>query len=163
MDLEGCAAALKRAAAGVQAFYWEMEERGIDVMSGTVDPHSGLDVRFLARILEFEKDLESEGIRAAMVSGFRSVGAQDKLYAQGRTKPGRIVTNARGGESYHNFGLAADYVMQPHAALFDRECWCRFGACAQKHNLVWGGAWAKVRDWGHVQYPGHLLRRKRAG
>lgn len=36
---------------------------------------------------------------------------QDGLYAQGRTKPGPIVTYSRGGESYHNYGLASDTVL----------------------------------------------------
>lgn len=36
---------------------------------------------------------------------------QDEIYAQGRTKPGPIVTNARGGESYHNYALALDVVL----------------------------------------------------
>lgn len=41
----------------------------------------------------------------------RSFAEQDALYAQGRTKPGKIVTNAKGGESYHNYGLALDIVL----------------------------------------------------
>lgn len=36
---------------------------------------------------------------------------QDKLYAQGRTAPGPVVTNARGGESWHNYGMAVDVVL----------------------------------------------------
>lgn len=39
-----------------------------------------------------------------------SVEEQDELYAQGRTKPGKVVTNAKGGESAHNFRLAFDCV-----------------------------------------------------
>lgn len=38
----------------------------------------------------------------------RTIAEQDKLYAQGRTTPGAIVTKARGGYSYHNYGLAID-------------------------------------------------------
>jgi len=41
----------------------------------------------------------------------RTFAEQDALYAQGRTKPGKIVTNAKGGQSYHNFGLACDIVL----------------------------------------------------
>lgn len=40
--------------------------------------------------------------------GFRSGAVQDALYAQGRTTPGPIVTNAKGGQSAHNYGLAID-------------------------------------------------------
>ena len=41
----------------------------------------------------------------------RTIKEQNDLYAQGRTKPGKIVTNAKGGQSYHNYGLAIDIVL----------------------------------------------------
>jgi len=41
----------------------------------------------------------------------RTIDEQNALYAQGRTKPGKIVTNAKGGESFHNYGLAIDIVL----------------------------------------------------
>lgn len=46
-----------------------------------------------------------------ITQGLRTIAEQDALYAQGRTKPGAIVTNARGGYSYHNFGLAVDFAL----------------------------------------------------
>lgn len=42
-------------------------------------------------------------------SGFRTFDNQDQLYAQGRTTSGPIVTNAKGGESPHNYGAASDW------------------------------------------------------
>jgi hypothetical protein len=42
------------------------------------------------------------------VQGVRTFAEQDALYAQGRTRKGLRVTNAKGGQSYHNYGLAAD-------------------------------------------------------
>jgi peptidoglycan LD-endopeptidase CwlK len=42
---------------------------------------------------------------------FSTFAEQDEIYAQGRTKPGKIVSFARGGQSYHNFGFAADIVL----------------------------------------------------
>lgn len=48
------------------------------------------------------------GFPIRVVSGYRSHAEQDALYAQGRTKPGPIVTNAKGGQSFHNFGVAFD-------------------------------------------------------
>ena len=41
----------------------------------------------------------------------RTFKEQDELYAQGRTKKGKIVTNSKAGQSYHNYGLAVDIVM----------------------------------------------------
>ena len=41
----------------------------------------------------------------------RTFAEQDAIYAQGRTKPGKIVTKAKAGLSYHNYGLAIDIVL----------------------------------------------------
>ena len=38
----------------------------------------------------------------------RTFAEQDAIYAQGRTKPGPIVSYSKGGQSFHNFGLAVD-------------------------------------------------------
>ena len=48
------------------------------------------------------------GIRIKVISGLRTYTEQDELYAQGRTTTGPKVTNARGGHSNHNFGIAFD-------------------------------------------------------
>ncbi|MNC30597.1 Peptidoglycan L-alanyl-D-glutamate endopeptidase CwlK precursor [compost metagenome] len=45
----------------------------------------------------------AQGVPIIITQGYRSKAEQDGLYAQGRTKPGSIVTNARGGYSYHNY------------------------------------------------------------
>ena len=51
------------------------------------------------------------GITIRVTQGLRSWNDQNRLYAQGRTTPGRIVTRAKGGESAHNFGYAVDFVV----------------------------------------------------
>src|SRR6478609_5661733 len=51
-----------------------------------------------------------------IVQGLRTIKEQDDLYAQGRTKPGKVVTNARGGSSFHNYGVAFDF-----AILLDKD------------------------------------------
>ena len=50
------------------------------------------------------------GTPLVVTSTLRSMAVQEKLYAQGRTRRGRIVPNARPGYSFHNFGLALDVV-----------------------------------------------------
>src|SRR5687768_1545080 len=45
------------------------------------------------------------------VQVYRSIEYQNELYAQGRTKPGPIVTHAVGGRSYHNYRLAVDFCL----------------------------------------------------
>jgi len=63
---------------------------------------------FAARIEKLLAYMESEGYPLLIAQGLRTWQAQDALYAQGRTAPGKIVTQARGGYSHHNFGLAVD-------------------------------------------------------
>lgn len=61
--------------------------------------------------IEMIKQAYKEDIFVQITSGYRSFAEQNKLYAQGRTAPGKIVTNAKGGQSNHNYGLAIDYVL----------------------------------------------------
>lgn len=67
-----------------------------------------LEPIFRANIERLIIELALRGINCVVTSGRRTIAEQDKLYAQGRTKPGKIVTKAKGGQSAHNFGLAAD-------------------------------------------------------
>lgn len=50
------------------------------------------------------------GVDILITSTYRSSADQDAIYAQGRTKPGPIVTQAKGGQSFHNFKVAFDCV-----------------------------------------------------
>ena len=67
-----------------------------------------LESDFKVKIIQLQAQLLIMGIRTIVTSGRRTIAEQDKLYAQGRTAPGNIVTKAKGGQSPHNFGLAAD-------------------------------------------------------
>lgn len=57
-----------------------------------------------------------KGVRLRFAHTFRSFAEQDALYSQGRTTKGSIVTDAKGGQSIHNYGLAFDIVI-----LYDKE------------------------------------------
>jgi len=57
---------------------------------------------------ELAERLAARGMDALITDGFRSIEEQNKIFAQGRTTPGRVVTQARGGESNHNYGMAVD-------------------------------------------------------
>ncbi|UOE78343.1 M15 family metallopeptidase [Parageobacillus thermoglucosidasius] len=100
----------------------------------------------------------TEGIPIIITQGLRTIEEQDRLYAQGRTKPGNIVTNARGGYSYHNFGLAFDVCvcdvvkgnLVPNWKV-DRR-WHRVGQIGKSLGLEWGGDWRRLRDYPHFQY-----------
>ena len=113
-----------------------------------------------SRVTRLIETLAREGIVVEVVQGLRTFTEQDALFAQGRTKPGQIVTNARGGQSNHNYGLAVDLCPfvngRPHWK--DNSGFIRIGAEAAKLGLQWGGSWKKFIDKPHVQLPGLTVR-----
>jgi len=124
----------------------------------------GLDPEFRPKLDAFERRLREVGIRVKLVCGCRSIEEQNRLYALGRTKPGRRVTNARGGYSWHNFGLAADYAFVVGGQLTWSGPWNIFGRIARECGLEWGGDWKKFPDKPHVQWRrGRTLREMREG
>lgn len=96
----------------------------------------------------------SEGVDATVFETHRSMERQDSLYAQGRSAPGRIVTNVRGGGSWHNYGLAADVIMyneQGTPGWHNDAPWDRYGAHAEANGLEWGGNWSSFVDLPHSE------------
>ena len=92
------------------------------------------------------------GKKLRVTSGFRSHKEQNELYAKGRTKPGKIVTKARGGQSYHNFGLAFDVVeIKNGKALWRNPDWEKIGRLGEKYGFSWGGRWRTFKDKPHFQ------------
>lgn len=103
-----------------------------------------------------------------VVQGLRTIAEQDALYAQGRTKPGNRVTNARGGSSFHNYGLAIDF-----ALLYDKDGngtyesfswdtlkdfdkdgesdWMEVVAIFEAAGYVWGGNFSTIKDNPHLE------------
>lgn len=61
--------------------------------------------------LELLERLAAEGLPFKLFEGFRSEERQAWLYASGRTRPGPIITKAQPGLSYHQYGLAGDFVL----------------------------------------------------
>jgi phage tail protein X len=103
------------------------------------------------------------GIALLITQGIRTVAEQDALYAQGRSRPGKIVTWARGGQSYHNYGLAFDFVPLDALGKADWDvrhpAWQRTAELGESVGLEWGGRWSpKKRDMPHFQYTcGHAI------
>lgn len=92
------------------------------------------------------------GIRIKVISATRTYAEQDALYAQGRTLPGRKVTNARGGWSNHNFGIAFDVgVFEGSAYLPASPKYKAVGALGMDLGLEWGGSWKSIVDEPHFQ------------
>lgn len=81
-----------------------------EISNRTLKTIATLEANFQRRARQWLDEMVQTGIRPLIYCGFRSFEEQLALFAQGRTKPGRIVTKARPGESYHNYGLAFDWV-----------------------------------------------------
>ena len=136
-------------------------------MTPTIDSRSArniatLDPKAQSAFTRFA--LAAKVIAAAMgcdyiaIAGNRSWAAQDALYAQGRTKPGQKVTNARAGFSNHNFGIACDFGVFANGQYLDdsnpRLADKVHQACsehAEDNGLAWGGLWESFPDTPHYE------------
>ena len=97
-----------------------------------------------------------------ITQGLRTIAEQDALYAQGRSKPGKVVTFARGGYSFHNYGLAVDFclildgkeVSWDQRADYDgdqRADWMEVVEVFKRYGWVWGGDFRSIKDSPHFQ------------
>jgi peptidoglycan L-alanyl-D-glutamate endopeptidase CwlK len=108
------------------------------------------EVRPIARALVH--GAASAGIQIKVIGGTRTFEEQDRLFAQGRTEPGRIVTNARAGFSNHNFGIAFDIgVFEGKKYLPESPKYKAVGAMGVELGLEWGGNWKTIVDQPHFQ------------
>lgn len=105
----------------------------------------------------------NRGVMPIITQGMRTYAEQDVLYAQGRTKPGTIVTNARGGYSNHNFGFAADFaLLLPDGRTVswdtlrddDKDSlpdWSEVVDQIRRLGFGWGGDWLSFKDMPHFE------------
>jgi len=103
-----------------------------------------------ARALYFKA--REHGITINIIDGLRTFEQQDALYAKGRTAPGRKVTNARGGRSMQNFGIAFDIgVFRGRQYLPNSAQYKAVGVIGEELGLEWGGNWKTIVDQSHFQ------------
>ncbi|MBE3118974.1 MAG: M15 family metallopeptidase [Candidatus Atribacteria bacterium] len=106
---------------------------------------------------------KAAGLRVKITCRFRSDKQQETLYSIGRTRPGRIATNCRPGQSPHNHELATDF-----AILVNGKCdwngsgsrWRLFGVLVREAKLTWGGNFKSIKDCPHVELPGWTKYKK---
>ncbi len=112
----------------------------------TIIPQAQVAVRKWLALAVVEA--EKHGVSVKLIDGTRSYAEQNKLYAK-RPK----VTNARGGYSWHNFGLAVDFgVFRRKEYLAESNMYTVLGALARKvDGLEWGGDWTSFKDYPHIQ------------
>lgn len=96
-------------------------------------------------------EMKKLGHEVRLVQGYRSIEEQNKLYEQGRFTPGAIVTNAKGGESYHNYGVAVDFVFRKEGYNASDTLWALLGSVGKKQGFEWGGDWQGFVDRPHFE------------
>jgi peptidoglycan L-alanyl-D-glutamate endopeptidase CwlK len=121
-----------------------------------VHPHLARIIRILASDMEvnYNEPIQVE-------QAFRNWATQEKLWESGRTAPGPVVTHARPGHSWHEFGLAVDVC--PLSLLskpnwdYNSPLWLRLGALGKSLGLFWGGDFVHCSpDRPHFQLTGVL-------
>lgn len=148
-------------------------------MSSEIDARTSMNIgtllpkvqpTFLQLALLGKEIAAAQNLDYRMISGTRSYEEQNKLYAKGRTTAGPKVTNARGGYSRHNFGIAGDFAVfdkegkyldsenpplasQVHQAVAEE-------VKARKINIDWGGDWKSFVDEPHFEYRTGLSTRQ---
>lgn len=112
---------------------------------------AALHPKVIERFTKFINDAETGlGITLRVVQGLRTISEQNVLYAQGRTTPGKIVTNAKGGSSYHNYGLAIDVVPLVNNQPDWNYDYSKLLPYAT--GLVWGGSFKSIKDKPHFEF-----------
>ena len=135
---------------------YKFSQRSIDNMRG-IHPKL-IGVLFLA--------LNKSSIDFTVTDGLRTTTQQQALYAQGRTKPGAIVTNADGVKSKSNhqeksdgFGHAIDLYpyyngmvqLNDNASLKKIAVTISEAAMQLGVAIKWGGEFTSIADYPHFE------------
>ena len=117
------------------------------------------------KIALLQKECKKQGITIGIGECLRIKAEQDALYAQGRTKPGKIVTKAKGStySSMHQWGVAFDFYLKmdvdkdgstsDDAFNNSTGLFNKVGKIGQSIGLEWGGSWKSIKDLPHFQLP----------
>jgi peptidoglycan L-alanyl-D-glutamate endopeptidase CwlK len=124
---------------------------------------SSREIRFLIPVVrimceKFIEECRKQGITVLITSTYRDNESQDALYAQGRTLPGKKVTNAKGGQSFHNWRVAFDFVpiVNGKAVWNDIDAFNKCGVIGESVGLEWAGRWKKFKELAHFQFTNGL-------
>ena len=119
------------------------------------DLHPELATRWRLSAQEFAKQFPNQPA-PFLTCTYRNNADQQKSYDQGRTKPGKIVTQAKPGQSLHNYypSLAFDIAFKANGQVsWDVALFAQFAGVARNFGLAWGGDWQTFKDYPHFQPP----------
>ena len=113
-----------------------------------------MNPRYKQRLLMVFKIMqERHGYEMVLLEGYRSPERQNLLAGN------RHVTRAKGFQSYHQFGLAADIAFKRNGKVVISERdpevmkgYQLYGEVAESVGLTWGGRWKSIQDYGHTEY-----------
>jgi peptidoglycan LD-endopeptidase CwlK len=112
-----------------------------------------------AKVEHFIALCHDNNIDLLVTSTYRDNESQDALYNQGRTTKGYVVTNAKAGESYHNYRCAVDVVPLVNGKpVWDTNnpIWESVAVLGKQSGLEWAGDWKTFKEMAHFQYTGGL-------
>lgn len=116
--------------------------------------------RLADKINQLSTRLAVEGIYIAVVQGLRTIAEQQAIFEQGRSAPGKIVTNAPGGHSWHNFGLSVDCAIENPDCSIDWNAnhpqWKRMEQIGVSLGMTSGANWVRIVDAPHFQLTGRF-------
>src|SRR5262245_17364162 len=122
----------------------------------------GVHPQLIIAIGQIQAAMKALGYEIRVTDGLRTEAEQVALFAQGRTKPGHIVTHADGIEHKSNhqahadgFGHAVDccFVVNGVLSWAETNPWGLYGSMAKALGLKWGGDFLSLKDRPHVELP----------
>lgn len=109
--------------------------------------------------------------KVRITQGLRTFEEQNALYNKGRTASGKKVTNAKAGQSIHNYGFAVDICLIINNKIaswntvkdWDNDTVADWYECVKifsKYDWDWGGNWKSFKDLPHFEKNGFNNWRK---
>lgn len=94
-----------------------------------------------------------QNVHPVIVQTLRTFEEQDLLYQKGRTRPGPVVTKAKPGSSFHQYGLAIDGAIMINGKIVWKvdKNWMIMVECFKKYGFSWGGDWKSFKDYPHFE------------
>ena len=119
----------------------------------------GCHPELVVRVIDLVARLEEAGHDIIITDGVRTAAQQAALYAQGRTSPGKIVTNCDGVHKLSNhqakgdgLGYAVDVAWRVEGRITWEGPWDYLGQVAEECGLSWGGRWSTFPDRPHLEW-----------
>lgn len=125
------------------------------------DKLAGVHPALRAIVLRVLSAMSELGHPMMVTDGVRTDDQQKALYAQGRTAPGKIVTNADGVLKRSNHQVHADglghavdccFLVNGKPSWADEHPWRLYGEAAKALGATWGGEFTTIVDRPHIEW-----------